>query len=688
MASGSGAKTAHDRLRALVADSEFARGLLRQIDDSGYAVLPGVFAAQEAEAEYGRMWSWVERVSSGVRRRDASTWRRRGGLDPWPCSQRDMMQLHQAGWVFSELRERMAERVFERLYGTRELHCSKDGFTLQRPTSGELGRTPNDHFDQGSASSGLQCIQGSVALTDQEHDDGCFLCWPGSHRHHATLMARRGPKGGRQDFVILNDAEKDFLQEQGIQPMRVPVRRGDVILWRSDLVHKGAPPIGRRDGFRGVVYVCMLPAVLTPEQVYADKRRAYQQLETGSHWPCREEWFAPKRDPSFCLRPYFSQPPQLTARQRLLYGLERYCTAAPTIVSQHVAAPSVEGPWAVVRVARRSAEERGLAKWTSPARPAADAICIESGGIEGDYNHYRTMQKGGTLDRAVSIMTLEALASLQRDGYGDLHAGDFGENVTLAAPEASLAAGMRLRTAAAPGGESGEGCPAVELELTERMVPCQNLEHLAAIAALHPHARRAFPSACRGRRGWYARVLVAGELRPGDALAPVLAPGAPGAPTLAASASSVAASGQSSSEAPPNGSSVGLGAARTRRWRQVPARTVAEAALGDGVDHWGSATAWPMPGTAVEAERIMQPVQCPGTGGAVDTATQPLGQEREARKLRKALREIEELEQRQAGGETLQRNQLWKVERKVDYALRLSQLGMAGGSASSASGLA
>jgi len=64
-----------------------------------------------------------------------------------------------------------------------------------------------------------------------------------------------------------------------------------VILWRSDLVHKGAPPIGARDKFRAVVYVCMLPAALTPDEVYPDKLRAYEQLETGSHWPNREEWF-------------------------------------------------------------------------------------------------------------------------------------------------------------------------------------------------------------------------------------------------------------------------------------------------------------------------------------------------------------------------------------------------------------
>merc|ERR1719230_2575195 len=110
------------------------------------------------------MWNWVETVSPGIRRRNTASWQRRSRGDPWPCSQRDMMQLHQAGWVFTDLRERMAERVFERLYGTKELHTSKDGFTLQRPTSEELHLSPNDHVDQGWDLHGLQCVQGSVAL--------------------------------------------------------------------------------------------------------------------------------------------------------------------------------------------------------------------------------------------------------------------------------------------------------------------------------------------------------------------------------------------------------------------------------------------------------------------------------------------------------------------------------------------
>ena len=237
--------------------------------------------------------------------------------------------------MFPGIREQFAERVFAPLYGTDELHVSKDGWTFQRPTEFELHRSPNDHFDQGSTMKGLQCIQGSVALTDQGEGDGCFSCWPGSHKHHDEIIGmiespHWNPAKAEQDFQILNSKMKDVLHSKGIAQTRVPVKKGDVVLWRSDLAHCGAPPVGVRGGFRAVIYVCCLPASLTPKATYPLKLQSYQRMETGCHWPCREEWFkaVPKRHGGAI--PYFEKPPPLTGRQRLLHGIDRYDQHAGT----------------------------------------------------------------------------------------------------------------------------------------------------------------------------------------------------------------------------------------------------------------------------------------------------------------------------------------------------------------------
>jgi len=321
------AEAQRDALLPFFGTSAFARDVVSRLQTDGYAVLPGILSSEEADREVDSMWGFVETVSPTVDRRAPASWYPRGGgdPDPWPHAQRDMMQLHQAGWVFGDLREKLAERVFEKLYGTPELHCSKDGFTFQRPTKRPLSRTPNDHFDQGSTLLGLQCVQVSVALTDQEENDGCFLCWPGSHEYRETILANKGRSKAGRDFIILTDADKEVLRAAGIQPRRVPVSKGDVVLFRSDLCHCGASPVGARLGFRVVVYICCMPAALTPELVYPEKHRAYERLETGSHWPTREEWFEMhQRHEALVTRPFFRSPPELTKRQRELYGLVRY----------------------------------------------------------------------------------------------------------------------------------------------------------------------------------------------------------------------------------------------------------------------------------------------------------------------------------------------------------------------------
>ena len=171
---------------------------------------------QECDAEVELLWRFVTTVSPAVVRDDPESWYppADGQPDPWPHSGwrsfADMFQHHGAGWLFGSLRERLAERVFSRLFGTTALHASKEGFTFRRPTASPAGRAhpaagrppPNvcgrpqprscgEHFDQGAAEAGLQFVQSATALTDQAAEDACFQCWPGSHALHPALVTTR-----------------------------------------------------------------------------------------------------------------------------------------------------------------------------------------------------------------------------------------------------------------------------------------------------------------------------------------------------------------------------------------------------------------------------------------------------------------------------------------------------------------
>lgn len=314
-------------------------------------------------------------------------------LDPWPHtgyhSFPDMFQSLGAGYVLGDVRQHLAERVFEPLFGTRELLCSKEGFTFCRPLivdldtedyyhrhhhqqtekdinckkvlvwkphhlnsivldstnnagkdqSGDVHRkrplfqvcgkpqpmSEGQHYDQGvpvsivrrirdvhshpEASSnkvskkqqnrnrkkldklqklkdltGLCHIQASISFTDQTLDrhrgGGHFLCYPHSHSDvHWKLVGgtyRATPsEKERADptWVPLTDEEIQKVAEMGCPEKRIYANAGDVILWRSDLVHAGVAPSmlideqsenteakysGSKE-FRAVGYCSMLP---------------------------------------------------------------------------------------------------------------------------------------------------------------------------------------------------------------------------------------------------------------------------------------------------------------------------------------------------------------------------------------------------------------------------------------------
>jgi len=217
----------------------------------------------------------------------------------------------------------------------------------------EQTRTNGDHFDQRAVDIGLQCIQSSTALLDQEENyDGCFMCWPGSHKMHPAMT--KGTWRGRSDWVPLTDGECDALREAGYAEKRVAVKAGDVILWRSDLAHCGAAPLGHVTTFRAVSYTCMLPAKMTDqgdeqkgkeeeekkkngeqhpeliggETMLARKYSEYASMQTGDHRPdlaSMPHMQAPKSNGAEYMQPYFHDgPPELTWRQAELYGLVPY----------------------------------------------------------------------------------------------------------------------------------------------------------------------------------------------------------------------------------------------------------------------------------------------------------------------------------------------------------------------------
>ena len=120
-------------------------------------------------------------------------------------------------------------------------------------------------------------------------------------------------------------------------------------------------------------------------------------------------------------------------------------------------------------------------------------------GIEGDFNRWRTDEAHGDPDQAVLLLSDEILAELRTEGW-PVQRGELGENLTLAGlPADALEPGVRVRL--------GE----VVLEVSKACDPCTILFSLPYVGI---ERGPAFLRALAGRRGWFARVVQGGTIRP------------------------------------------------------------------------------------------------------------------------------------------------------------------------------
>src|SRR4051812_34084776 len=75
---------------------------------------------------------------------------------------------------------------------------------------------------------------------------------------------------------------------------------------------------------------------------------------------------------------------------------------------------------------------------------AISQLTITAGGVQGDFNRWRTEKADGDPDQAVLLLNQEILTDLQAEGW-PVQPGDLGENVLIAGlPADALAPGTSL----------------------------------------------------------------------------------------------------------------------------------------------------------------------------------------------------------------------------------------------------
>ncbi len=307
----------------------------------GYCVLRNVLSEDQCVAVETSLWNYMEALSPAIKRDDLAT------LTPAnrPIHTRGLIQHYNVGFQeASVLVRQWAKPVFAELYGTQELWTSVDGLSLStKPkrchykdqadwNKNHWERDPV-HVDQTTVTDDGKhsCVQGGFAITSQHADEHVFLCVPGSHVMHAELLAL-GPAKKKLHWEIMNDSQKELMKHEGLEMKRVPLNRGDAVLWDSRVVHSSSPylqtaPAGAK---RIQVFACMLPVSRVPAAKRADqmakRQKAYDQGVVSKHSPDLIRLFGKLPQTYGADQSHFTIPASvtMTPAERQLHGLAHY----------------------------------------------------------------------------------------------------------------------------------------------------------------------------------------------------------------------------------------------------------------------------------------------------------------------------------------------------------------------------
>jgi hypothetical protein len=305
----------------------------------GYCVISSVLTNQECSDAIDRIWEFIRDTTYGeVRRENPNTW-----SILWPRSPRETndvddcchFRCNGAGFLLSNIHEILADRVFSLLFGTQELHSSKEGF-LFRPS--RLNAVTDGHthgkdvLTQTSCTSWINStrnrtdmplVRAMIALEDHCGAPSFVCC----------IKRVDENSRNRADLNLSNPRESDLQDEMEF----VSLKKGDVLIWRSDLIYSFVDPGGNRTVSSQrppmAALVCsMQPAISTPVGILPMKIEAYKQRQTGTFSLDKEQWITSSSD-SIQQNPYHSirtrqffrtGPPLVTMQQAQLYGLVPY----------------------------------------------------------------------------------------------------------------------------------------------------------------------------------------------------------------------------------------------------------------------------------------------------------------------------------------------------------------------------
>lgn len=203
--------------------------------DDGYVVIPGLF---EKEADQIN-----SEIDSMIKNKTAN----------WRYGNKIMFAIHNSAFLASIGLNKQLRGIMKMLLGKNiELFQSINFLT------GSQQRTHSDFVHMSTFPKG-NLIAAWIALEDMTEENGPLHYYPGSHKLPCILNEDYGNGGnkfmvGDKTYDKYEDKVEEVLKNTDLKKEKFLAKKGDVLIWHSNLLHGGEPVINPKSTRKSMVF--------------------------------------------------------------------------------------------------------------------------------------------------------------------------------------------------------------------------------------------------------------------------------------------------------------------------------------------------------------------------------------------------------------------------------------------------
>lgn len=273
------------------------------IDLYGVAVISSVLNEEECNNMVNGIWDFFEHISNSwempINRNNKESWS--GFYKLFPLH--SMLIQHwnvghtQASW---NVRQNIKiVEIFAHFWecSVNDLLVSYDGLSFNLPPEvtkrgWNRGNTWY-HTDQSYTTNDFKCIQSFVTGLDINENDATLSFLEGSNKFHKDFKNEFNITD-KDDWYKLTKDQEEFYYKRGCHVKNIKCPKGSLVFWDSRTIHCGIEANKARPvpNIRAVIYLCYMPRSQCNEANLKKKQKAFNELRTTSHYPCKIKLFS------------------------------------------------------------------------------------------------------------------------------------------------------------------------------------------------------------------------------------------------------------------------------------------------------------------------------------------------------------------------------------------------------------